>query len=156
VHLNCPPFVRRACWRYIVDMDALTPESAEAAAQVLTGHLSWLFLAGVVLLLSRTAIENIVAGVVFKQGTELDFDQPLLLNGRPSRLIRVGLLKTVYYMDDRKSKMIVPNTQLVQLIVEVVLAPHSVPLPSVHMEKEPSPAITVPGPYSPPPTGAQT
>jgi len=35
--------------------------------------------------------------------------------------VRVGLFKTIFYMTDRKTKMVVPNDRLKTLIVEKLL-----------------------------------
>ena len=90
--------------------------------------ISWgggLFAAGCVLLLFRTTIENAVAGVVWRRGAELQLDQCLLISGRKARLVRNGLLKTVFFMQNGKpTKMIVPNSSLSILTIEAVLDPH--------------------------------
>ena len=101
------------------------PAQVEGIVESLVGWGAGLFVMGCLLLLFRQAIENVVAGWVFKQGAELCHDQPVLISGRKARLIRVGILKTTFYMADRKSKMVVPNSQLGQLTLEVKLDRHN-------------------------------
>ena len=105
------------------------PEIAHAQMtsliEAVTGWGAGLFVMGCLLLLFRSTIENVVAGILFKRGAELKLDQTVLISGRFARLVRVGILKTVFYMENGvDSKMIVPNSQLVELTLEVRLDPH--------------------------------
>ena len=101
------------------------PAQLEGILEAVTGWGAGLFVLGCVILLFRSTIENVVAGILFKRGAELTLDQTVLISGRFARLVRVGVLKTVFYMENGvESKMIVPNSQLVQLTLEVRLAPH--------------------------------
>ena len=91
----------------------------------ITGWGAGLFVIGCIILMFRSTIENVVAGILFKKGAELQLDQTVLISGRFARLVRVGILKTVFYMENGvESKMIVPNSQLVQLVLEVRLDQH--------------------------------
>ena len=103
-----------------------TPEQIRTIIEAITGWGAGLFVFGCSILLFRSAIENIIAGFLFKHGAELSLDQTVLISGRFARLVRVGVLKTTFYMDPNglESKMIVPNSQLVELTLEVRLDPH--------------------------------
>ena len=105
----------------------------ENGIHALTGWIAGLFVVGVIILLFRQAIEGAVAGMIFKSGAELSYDQPILISGRKARLIRVGRFKTVFFLDnltdkepDTKTKLIVPNTQLNQLVLECPLEEHKI------------------------------
>ena len=102
------------------------PRTLRSVVEAVTGWGASLFVIGCCILLFRSAIENVIAGVLFKRGAELSLDQTVLISGRFARLVRVGILKTTFYMDPNglESKMIVPNSQLVQLTLEVRLDPH--------------------------------
>jgi len=102
----------------------VNPAELEGLVEGVIGWVAGLFTLGALLLLFRQAIENYVAGKLFKLSGGLAFDQPLLLSGRPARLIRVGLFRTIFYMSDRRSKMVVPNTQLALLTLECRLSEH--------------------------------
>jgi len=103
----------------------LAPTQMTNLIEVITGWGAGLFVMGCLLLLFRSTIENVVAGILFKKGAELKLDQTVLISGRFARLVRVGILKTVFYMENGvDSKMIVPNSQLVELTLEVRLDPH--------------------------------
>ena len=103
----------------------IDPTLMTGLIEAVTGWGAGLFVMGCLLLLFRSTIENVVAGILFKKGAELKLDQTVLISGRFARLVRVGVLKTVFYMENGvDSKMIVPNSQLVQLTIEVRLDPH--------------------------------
>ena len=51
-------------------------------------------------------------------GTDINTDDVIYISGRKSRVVRVGLRKTIFYMSDRGTKMIIPNTQLKALTIE--------------------------------------
>jgi len=98
------------------------PAQLEGIFQGLIGWVAGLFVIGCVLLLFRSTIESVVAGWLFRRGSEVCLDQPILISGRPARLVRSGILTQVFYMEkDRGSKMIVPNSQLSTLVLEVRL-----------------------------------
>lgn len=106
-------------------MDVVDTAHAQHFIQAITGWAGGLFVAGCVVLIFRTTIQNVVAGILFKRGAELKLDQTVLISKRKARLVRVGILKTVFYMDNgNQRKMIVPNSQLVQLTLEVILEEH--------------------------------
>ena len=97
----------------------------EGIIESVAGFAAGLFVLAVLVLFSRQAVENVVAGLVFKHGAELEHDQPILISGRPARLVRVGILKTTFYMEvDKQTKLVVPNVQLSQLHLEVKLTKH--------------------------------
>ncbi len=103
----------------------MDPSQIESVVQAVTSWGAGLFVIGCIILMFRSTIENVVAGVLFKRGAELQLDQTVLISGRFARLVRVGVLKTVFYMENGlESKMIVPNSQLVQLVLEVRLDQH--------------------------------
>ena len=98
------------------------PAQLEGIFKGLVGWVAGLFALGAVLLLFRSTIESVVAGWLFRRGSEVCLDQPILISGRPARLVRSGILTQVFYMEkDRGSKMIVPNSQLCTLTLEVRL-----------------------------------
>jgi len=103
----------------------VNPAQLEGILESVTGWVAGLFVVGCVILLFRSTIENVVAGLLWRRGAELQLDQTLLLSGRNARLVRSGILKTVFFLENGAgTKMIVPNSQLVQLVLEVRLNPH--------------------------------
>lgn len=111
------------CLRAQSDGRVIAPEQIEAAVKAVSSWGSGLFILGCFILLFRSLLLNVVAGLIWQRGT-LSLDQPLLISGRPSRLVRSGAFRTVFYMEDVQSKMVVPNSQLATLTVELILGRH--------------------------------
>lgn len=107
----------------------------EAEIKILLGDYGWIFLAAVVLFLSRKIVENIVMGFLWKTGMKLD--HVYYVHGRKSRLVRVGLTKTTFYMEDRRTSMVVPNEQLKELVVEARLPEGPLEIKVVRSERIP-------------------
>lgn len=99
-------------------MDQMDPKQLEMMIQHLADqYLLWLG-GGAGLLASKDLIKNFVQGVMVMYGPDFNADDIVYISGRQARIIRVGLRKTVFYMSDRKTKMIVPNEQLKMLTIE--------------------------------------
>lgn len=62
------------------------------------GEYSWLFVAGAAILLFRSAIENVVEGLKVFLGNDLNTDDVITLDGRPARVVRVGVFKTIFFV----------------------------------------------------------
>ena len=59
---------------------------------------AWLLVVGFLLILFKTSIENGVAGLQVFFGSDYDEDDVVVVDGRPGRITRVGLTKTVFYL----------------------------------------------------------
>ncbi len=62
------------------------------------GDYSWLFIAGASLLFFRSAIEGVVEGLKVFLGNDLNTDDVITLDGRPARVVRVGIFKTIFFV----------------------------------------------------------
>ena len=51
-------------------------------------------------------------------GSDFENDEILYISGRQARVIRLGLTSTTFFMTDRATKMLVPNSQLKALVIE--------------------------------------
>ena len=73
---------------------------AEIKQQVTTllGDYGWLFFAGIMMLLFRSTVENAVAGLMVFIGSDYDEDDVIELDGKPGRIVRVGIWKTVFFI----------------------------------------------------------
>ena len=73
---------------------------AEIKQQVTTllGDYGWMFVAGMVMLLFRSTIENAVAGLMVFIGIDYDEDDVIELDGKPGRIVRVGIWSTVFFI----------------------------------------------------------
>jgi hypothetical protein len=120
-------------------MEGIDINQLEILTQIVFGALSWVFLAGCVLLLFRQVIESIVAGIIFRIGTGIKENQPILISGRGARFTKMGILYSYYYMElDRMTVMPVPNCKLKNLTIEIVLDPIGGNVPAVRLSRAPS------------------
>ena len=90
----------------------------ERLAEQAVGHYGWLLLAAFGALMGKDVLVNFVQGLIIYWGSDFTNDEILYISGRQARVIRLGLTSCTFFMADRKTKMIVPNSQLKQLTVE--------------------------------------
>ena len=93
----------------------------ESIAKNAFSEYGWIVIIGIVALLSKELMMNFVQGVLVFLGSGFNNDDIIYISGRQARIVRVGIRSTTFYMTDRKTKMIVPNEQLKQLVVEKTL-----------------------------------
>ena len=87
----------------------------------LIGTYGWFILAGFLAVLLKDAIHKAAEGFMVFMGKDFQNDDILYISGRQARIVRVGFFKTIFYMTDRKTKMVVPNDRLKMLVVEKTL-----------------------------------
>ena len=97
---------------------------------VLLGEYGWMFLAALVVLFFKTTIESVLAGLLIFVGDDYNNDDIIILDGRPGRIVRVSMWKTVFYLytikedsDGKKfvsggTKLVVENNELKGLKIE--------------------------------------
>ena len=64
------------------------------------------------LLLFKSSIEQGVAGLQVFFGSDYDEDDVVIVDGRPGRITRVGLTKTVFYLYTYRDGILVGGTKL--------------------------------------------
>ena len=101
----------------------------------LIGDYGWLFFAGIMMLLFRSTVENAVAGLMVFIGSDYDEDDVIELDGKPGRIVRVGIWKTVffiYHVVDGNivgaDKLVIQNDKLKDMKI-------SKPLPELDLRK---------------------
>ena len=75
-------------------------EELQNQAEGILGNWVWLFVSGVALLLFKSTIETVVEGMKVFLGKDLNTDDVVVLDGRPARVIRVGMWKTTFFAYD--------------------------------------------------------
>ena len=90
----------------------------QQAAEHLIGEYGWLLLIAFLGILFKDAIHKAAEGLLIRIGKDFCNDDVLYISGRQARIVRVGFLKTIFYMTDRGTKMIVPNDRLKLLVIE--------------------------------------
>jgi hypothetical protein len=102
------------------DLAYNSPELQQAAQQLI-GSYGWLVLIAFFGILFKDAIHKAAEGLLVCVGKDFCNDDILYISGRQARIVRVGFLKTIFYMTDRGTKMIVPNDRLKLLTIEKTL-----------------------------------
>ena len=100
-------------------MEAQQIESViQGNVSVLLGEYGWMFLAALVVLFFKTTIESTIAGLIIFIGNDYNNDDIVLLDGRPGRIVRVSMWKTVFYLytirkDSNGKKYVSGGTKLI-------------------------------------------
>ena len=91
----------------------------------LLGNYGWIFIISIAVLLFRQTIENAVDGFMVFFGNDYNEDDVVDIDGKPARIVRVGIWKTVFFTYDIRdgkvvsgSKMVVANNRLKNLKIE--------------------------------------
>ena len=79
----------------------------------LLGKYGWLFLVGVMTLLFRSTIEKFVAGWMIFMGNDYNEDDVVEVDGKPGRIVRVGVWSTTFFTYDVRDGIIVGGAKLV-------------------------------------------
>ena len=77
------------------------------------GKYGWMFLAGAAVLLFRTTIETSVAGLMIFMGNDYNEDDVVEVDGKPGRIVRVGVWSTTFFTYDVRDGIIVGGAKLV-------------------------------------------
>jgi hypothetical protein len=102
--------------------ELLTSPDVTSLVEQLIGSWGWILILAMGSFFFREAIHKCVEGFMIFFGHDFDNDDILYVSGRQARIVRVGIFKTVFYMTDRGSKMLVPNDRLKYLTVEKKLS----------------------------------
>ena len=100
------------------------------SVSLLLGEYGWMFLAGMAVLFFKTTIESVLAGLVVFLGNDYNNDDIIILDGRPGRIVRVSMWKTIFYLYTIKkgaegkkfvsggTKLVIENNKLKDLKIE--------------------------------------
>ena len=89
----------------------------------LLGQYGWIAVTFGLGFFFKESIINMIQGMQVFIGNDFNNDDVIYISGREARIVRVGITKTVFYMTDRNTKMIVPNEKLKDLTMEKRLTP---------------------------------
>ena len=103
-------------------------EQIQKEVSSLIGKYGWMFLAGGAVFLFKSTIESAVEGFKIFFGHDLNTDDVIIFDGKPARVIRVGLWKTTFFFYtirkngkfhiDSGNKVSIQNDQLKTHIIE--------------------------------------
>jgi len=91
----------------------------------LIGHYGWIVVTFAIGFFFKESIMSWIQGMQVFMDNNFNNDDVVYISGREARVVRVGFTKTVFYMTDRGSKMVVPNEKLKDLTLEKRLPPGS-------------------------------
>ena len=92
-----------------IDME----EQIQNQVSLLIGKYGWLFIVGVLTLLFRATIEKFVAGYMIFKGNDYNEDDVVEVDGKPGRIVRVGVWSTTFFTYDVRDGIIVGGAKLV-------------------------------------------
>ena len=98
---------------------------AQGLIEQMIGHYGCIALTFALAFFFKQSIMNMILGMQVFVGNDFNNDDIIYISGREARIVRVGITKTVFYMTDRGTKMIVPNEKLKDLTLEKRLPPGS-------------------------------
>ena len=88
-------------------------EQIQNQVSLLIGKYGWLFIVGVLTLLFRSTIEKLVAGYMIFKGNDYNEDDVVEVDGKPGRIVRVGIWSTTFFTYDVRDGIIVGGAKLV-------------------------------------------
>ena len=88
-------------------------EQIQNQVSFLLGKYGWLFIVGVLTLLFRSTIEKFVAGMMVFMGNDYNEDDVVEVDGKPGRIVRVGMWTTTFFTYDVRDGIIVGGAKLV-------------------------------------------
>jgi len=108
-----------------MESTGIQPQHLENMAKNLIGDYGWLFVAGLIILLFQSSIKKLAASLFVFVGGDYRTDDVVFVDGKPARIIRVGFVKTVFFIYDVHegkivggSKLVVQNEWLAKLKIE--------------------------------------
>ena len=114
-------------------------EQLQSQAEGILGYWAYILISGVAFLLFRSSIESISESIKVFWGKDLNTDDVVILDGRPARVVRVGLWKTTFFVYEvgtangkpyvkSGNKLQIQNTEVKHHIIEK-------PLPMLDLSK---------------------
>jgi uncharacterized membrane protein len=111
------------------NLQIISQQALESTGQDLTGKYVWLFIVGLIALMFKSSIEKFAAALFMFIGSDYKEDDVVFIDGKPGRIVRVGLTKTVFFIYDvidgkivSGNKLVVQNERLANLNIEKPLA----------------------------------
>ena len=78
----------------------MTEAEIQQQAEGILGYIVYFVLSGIALLLLKSTMESMVESIKVFWGKDLNTDDVVILNGRPARVVRVGMWKTTFFAYD--------------------------------------------------------
>jgi len=100
----------------------MDPLTIQKTIEELMSQYTWWFVGGASALFFKSAIENLVSGLMFYFGSDYNVDDVVFIYGRKkARIVRQTFTKTVFYLTDTNRRLVVPNRSLSSMGIEKTL-----------------------------------
>ena len=76
----------------------MNEEQLKSQAEGILGYIMYFLLSGIALILAKSTLESMVESIKIFWGKDLNTDDVVILNGRPARVVRVGMWKTTFFV----------------------------------------------------------
>ena len=113
-------------------------KQVEELTKFILHEYGWIFLTGLLAIIFQSSIKKLAASIFVFWGNDYKTDDVVYINKRPGRIIRVGLIKTVFFLYDVEdgriiggNKLVVQNEELAKLRIEK-------PLPKIDLARCPN------------------
>ena len=106
----------------------------EEKLKALLGDQSLLLIIGITGLIFQNTIQKMVSAVFVFFGNDYNEDDVIMLNGRPARIVRVGLWKTTFFIYTIKDGKIVGGNKLVMQNEQLASSVLEKPLPKIDLD----------------------
>ena len=96
-------------------------ENFQFTETMLRGIISdygWIIVALFLSMFFKDMVHGWIVGMGVFFGNDINNEDIIYISGRQARVVRVGWKKTIFYMTDRGTKMMVSNTKLIELVIE--------------------------------------
>jgi hypothetical protein len=100
----------------------------------LIGDQSILLIIGFLGLIFQNTIQKVISAIFVFFGNDYNEDDVILLNGRPARIVRVGLWKTTFFIYTIKDGKIVGGNKLVMQNEQLAGSVLEKPLPKIDLD----------------------
>jgi len=108
-----------------MEPNVVQPGEIERAVEHFVKHYGWMFFTGLAVVLFQSSIKKLAAGLFVFWGNDYKTDDTVFVDGKPGRIIRVGITKTVFFIYDvcngeviGGSKLVIQNEELGRLKIE--------------------------------------
>jgi len=107
----------------------------EMVGQDLTGKYVWLFIVGIVALMFKSSVEKLAASLFIFMGSDYKTDDIVYVDGKPGRIVRIGITKTVFFIYDVVDGKVVGGSQLVVQNERLASLNIEKPLPNLDLSR---------------------
>ncbi len=97
----------------------MNQEQIQQIVNLSMNQIFWWFLGAAIAIWVKNLLENIVSALIFILGKDYNVDDEVLIGGtRKARIVRQTFTKTVFYMYDNNTRLIIPNKEFSSLRCE--------------------------------------